>query len=596
MASGSAQFGSSTSTILTDSEGLCSVNPSTSSIGPPDGESSPTVTLAITFNGATSGAGYTIESEWTDSGYDGMSNWGNLGNWTTSTTMPLTVQLTDLTQTSSFYLVGDSYSITVTGPPTQPVTVSVNGAAPIAAVNTQGSSSTNGQGVWTTTGTWGLGDIGNYTQTYYVAGVQVPGLSFQVSNGATRITCGPTSAADVGQGTQEPLSVRISTPPGSTPQVLFSVTGSNVNPYSTSVSASSAPNSSLWSYQLATGSLLGEYEVNPSVQLLNADGSVASTYACPARVAYFNVRVSSPANSGPAKCASMTGTWSDFSRASSHAATWNITDTSGSLGGTASYTGACSGTPVNFAGLTGSYSPVTQAYSMTATGPSPTSYSCGGNLYEPQDLTVKGVLAPNSCGLGAGTYSDDSSTTSDVLTTERVPAGETTQFAGWADQYGSPTTAMFNAMLNTAPNGPAYDFGGRNVNQGAPATPPGSDSCWWQTAPALGYAKITSLSSLGRSDPWNVQDDHKNGSYGIDYIGLGDTLIALIQLRSTALLTSTSSCTIQFPQQMSINSESSTGNDPPYATNMIVFTITQTTVSVSRASVTDPNGPRSAHF
>jgi len=56
------------------------------------------------------------------------------------------------------------------------------------------------------------------------------------------------------------------------------------------------------------------------------------------------------------------------------------------------------------------------------------------------------------------------------------------------------------------------------------------------------------------------------------------------------------SCTIQYPPQMSINSESSTGNDPPYATNMLTFTFTNATVSVSRAGASDPAGPRSFHF
>ena len=39
-----------------------------------------------------------------------------------------------------------------------------------------------------------------------------------------------------------------------------------------------------------------------------------------------------------------------------------------------------------------------------------------------------------------------------------------------------------------------------------------------------------------------------------------------------------------------------TGNDPPYTTNMIIYTITQSSVTVSRGGVKDPAGPRSVHF
>jgi len=118
MDSGSAQFGSSTSPILTDSEGLCSVNPLKSSIAPPDGEGSPTVTLAITFNGATSGPGYTIESEWTDSGYDQMSNWGNLGNWTVASPANTAPQIASIQVDGnpvSSFLIGSAGQITISG-------------------------------------------------------------------------------------------------------------------------------------------------------------------------------------------------------------------------------------------------------------------------------------------------------------------------------------------------------------------------------------------------------------------------------------------------------------------------------------------------
>ena len=98
------------------------------------------------------------------------------------------------------------------------------------------------------------------------------------------------------------------------------------------------------------------------------------------------------------------------------------------------------------------------------------------------------------------------------------------------------------------------------------------------------------------SDPpantWNVQDDQKNGAYGLDYLGLGDTLIAQIQLHFNL----PQPCTIQYQQQMSTNSESSTGNDTPYATNNLVFTLGQTTETVSRGGVAATQPPQSVHF
>jgi hypothetical protein len=175
---------------------------------------------------------------------------------------------------------------------------------------------------------------------------------------------------------------------------------------------------------------------------------------------------------------------------------------------------------------------------------------------------------------------------------ERIPTGEASVFAGWADQYGGPETSMFNATLTPSPNGPSYDFGGRTVTQGVPSAPAGSDSCWWANGPYL--QPKTQLASPG--EPWYVQDNKINGYYGIDYLGIGPTNVTLIQQLAPALAAPGSSCVIQYPQQMSINSETGTGNDPPYATNMLIFTITKTTISVSRGGVSDPAGPRSFHF
>jgi hypothetical protein len=146
--------------------------------------------------------------------------------------------------------------------------------------------------------------------------------------------------------------------------------------------------------------------------------------------------------------------------------------------------------------------------------------------------------------------------------------------------------------LNNQSGGPAYNFGGRTVTEGAPTSPAGSDQCWWENN-GFGYNPQTQLANAAT---WFVQNDNKSGSYGVDYVGPYPTFFTLVQEKDPVLMAPPYSCTFQYPQQMSINAESSTGNDPPYATNMLVVTITPTTVSVSRGGVADPAGARAVHF
>lgn len=73
------------------------------------------------------------------------------------------------------YQAGNSFSVTVTGAPLQPVTVLHNGAGPFAM------GTTNSNGVWSTSGSWSPGDVGEYTQIWYVGGQQAsPTLVFWV--------------------------------------------------------------------------------------------------------------------------------------------------------------------------------------------------------------------------------------------------------------------------------------------------------------------------------------------------------------------------------------------------------------------------------
>ncbi len=81
-------------------------------------------------------------------------------------------------QSGTTYYVGDSYVVTVIGPPNQPVTVNQTRASLVPNVTWQ----TNAQGVWSTSGTWTSSDVGTYTQTWSVAGVVAsPTLRFSIS-------------------------------------------------------------------------------------------------------------------------------------------------------------------------------------------------------------------------------------------------------------------------------------------------------------------------------------------------------------------------------------------------------------------------------
>ncbi|MDQ6676916.1 MAG: hypothetical protein M3Z09_06445 [Acidobacteriota bacterium] len=99
-----------------------------------------------------------------------------------------TVHLTDLTQGSGYYFVGDSYRVTVNGPPHKIVSLKVNGGP----ARSQKGWVTNGQGVLVISATWAAADIGAYSQVWYVGDVPAaPNLLFSVLN--RNDTSGPVS-------------------------------------------------------------------------------------------------------------------------------------------------------------------------------------------------------------------------------------------------------------------------------------------------------------------------------------------------------------------------------------------------------------------
>lgn len=208
-------------------------------------------------------------------------------------------------------------------------------------------------------------------------------------------------------------------------------------------------------------------------------------------------------------------------------------------------------------------------------------------MYYTCNLSISGSInAAPTCGLAGGTFlytypgrPTCASGNSSLRVLERIPTGENSSFASWASQYGAVTTAMFNAALTS----PGYNFGGRKVEQVSPASPAGKDGCYWSDAPWP--QPITSLAQPGAV--WYVQNNNSAGNYGPDNVGLGSNIVAVTQARSPSM--ANGSCTIQYPQQMEINSETGGTGYELYGgngtgLNILKFVVTPTSFSVSRGN------------
>ena len=136
-----------------------------------------TVVLNLTFSSGHSGTYSVLTQANYASGYQG--SWDNVGSVVITSTP--TVQLTNLTQSSGAYFSGDSFLLTITGPPSLPITVDQNGQGQKPISNQNGVSTTDSNGNWSYTASFSAGDIGSYVQTWYVGGVPAtPTLSFSV--------------------------------------------------------------------------------------------------------------------------------------------------------------------------------------------------------------------------------------------------------------------------------------------------------------------------------------------------------------------------------------------------------------------------------
>ena len=96
---------------------------------------------------------------------------------------------------ASTFRIGDSYTVTVTGPPNSPVTVS--GTQNGVAFGPSAQGNTNASGVLTVTGTMPSNNTGPWVENWSVGGVNAGSISFTVSGGSTNSVSNPGQLASL---------------------------------------------------------------------------------------------------------------------------------------------------------------------------------------------------------------------------------------------------------------------------------------------------------------------------------------------------------------------------------------------------------------
>lgn len=87
---------------------------------------------------------------------------------------------------------GDNFTLTITGgKPNAPVTVSLNGGGATQV------GTTDGNGNYSTSGTWDASSVGTFTEQWYVGGTPANGISFQVLAAAAALVMSAADAARI---------------------------------------------------------------------------------------------------------------------------------------------------------------------------------------------------------------------------------------------------------------------------------------------------------------------------------------------------------------------------------------------------------------
>jgi hypothetical protein len=293
----------------------------------------------------------------------------------------------------------------------------------------------------------------------------------------------------------------------------------------------------------------------------------------------------------------MAGVWKDNMPV---VGTYNLTQSgSGGISGTRTIQNC--GITVSWT-VSGTFVASNGSFNLNLTNPQPTTGYCSATntvlraFSGTMNSNGRAITGP-SCGIASNvTYSDVEPlvVNSRTLTVEgRLPAGETSVFHSWADSNGYPTTAKFKATLDPGANSLTHNFGGRAITQANPVAgevvPAGLtavDGCRWATTP---WPPIDKLAST--DDIWFVRRSDTelpgatSGSYGIDYVGFFPAIVGYIQNRNPTVRDG-GSCSIQYPQIMSISNETTSGNQrygPPYSGyNLLKYDFTSSTIAVTR--------------
>lgn len=167
--------------------------------------------ILLVAGGAVAWYGYT--QGWFTSllGTTSSSSGGSTSGGSSGGAVPLSVSIVNNTSgNASTFRIGDNFTVTVTGPPNSPVTLSgTQNGSPFGPV-TQGT--TNASGKLVVTGTMPSQNVGPWVETWSVGGASAGTISFTVSGGSSNQTSTPAAlgallTAAAGSGAQFGLDI-----------------------------------------------------------------------------------------------------------------------------------------------------------------------------------------------------------------------------------------------------------------------------------------------------------------------------------------------------------------------------------------------------
>jgi hypothetical protein len=504
------------------------------------------------------------------------SNWQQIAGSVTVNPPSASVQLTVTGENGTVFQIGDTFTVSITGRPYQAVTVSQNGGPISGPVGY-----TDGQGNWSISGTWGAGDVGAYTQTWYVAGVAaIPGLAFQVVTSLLQCTTGLTqrylnSYQQSGVGTFVQLTVQgVSATSGVTVAGVDILVWNETQSAANATVISASPSGSNW---VATLVLPSQFSTNlgSSTVAARVRGSNQRTLMCP-NPAFFAIlkQAGFPPAAPRTSCSTLGGTWTDAT-AGSPALTWTLTQSGTAIAGQV-VREPFSGCPsVTWQNVSGS-GPTNGNFTVNASNPDlPGSGSCTATQQFTETLSTSNSV----CDQATGTYYNPGTGASGPVSwssSPAIPTGETSQLRNasspW-DTNGYSTEARFKGVLAALSNGTT--FSGRQVRETAQSL---NDGCNQITGTADSVFPVTSTDI---SASWYLQND---GTYGDDLIGYGPAIARYYQTYAGS-----GNCSLQLQQGMQINVDSSGWQT--YATNSVTIAVQPTQISVTRNGTTATKAP-----